>query len=323
MDLILPFPISPSLEKISYSDKIMLIGSCFTEEIGYRMKELKFNVLQNPNGILYDPLSISYALNSCIENKKFNEEDLFLLNELWHSWKHHSLFSGPDKEKVLQRINHAQSSANIFLKETSWLVITVGTSYCYFLKSSGDPVANCHKAPSAKFEKKLLETDRIITALSKAIYTLQEFNRYIKIILTVSPVRHIRDGIIENNRSKSRLIEAVHFIKNSFQNVSYFPAYELIIDVLRDYRFFKDDLVHPSETTTSYVFEKFCATYLDDTSIKLLKEIQDVSTARKHKPFQEESISHKKFKKIQLEKINKLSLQFPFLDLSDEKKYFS
>ena len=154
MNLLLPFQVTPSPLKISYADKILFIGSCFTEEIVRQMKDLKFNILQNPNGILYDLLSISSALTSYIENKQFKEDDLFLLNELWHSWQHHSVFSGMDKEKVLQNINHSQNEAHQFLKSASWLVITAGTSFNYNLKVSGEPVANCHKAPSDYFEKK-------------------------------------------------------------------------------------------------------------------------------------------------------------------------
>ena len=153
MELLLPFHVTPSSHKISYADKILFIGSCFTEEIGKMMKDLKFDVLQNPNGILYDPVSISSALVSYIENKKFTEDDLFLLNELWHSWQHHSVFSGMNKENVLQNINHSQSEAHQFLKTSSWLIITLGTSYNYQLKKSLEPVANCHKAPQDFFEK--------------------------------------------------------------------------------------------------------------------------------------------------------------------------
>lgn len=323
MELLLPFQVTPSSHKISYADKILFIGSCFTEEIGKMMSDLKFEVLQNPNGILYDPLGIAAALNSHIENKQYKEDDLFLLNELWHSWQHHSVFSGMNKNEVLQNINHAQSNAHQFLKNTSWLIITLGTSYNYELKKSLQPVANCHKAPQDFFNKNLLTIEEIISQLSKTISTLQAFNSKAKVIFTISPVRHIRDGVIENNRSKARLIEAIHSIQESYKNVFYFPAYELIIDVLRDYRFYKSDLVHPTEAATIFVFENFCNAFLEKTSLKLSQEIKSIISGRNHKPFQKESCAHKKFMNSQLEKIKAIKTKFPSIDFSDEEKFFS
>jgi GSCFA family len=323
MELLLPFQVTPFSHKISYTDKILFIGSCFTEEIGKMMKDLKFDVLQNPNGILYDPLSIASALDSYIENKFYKEDDLFLLNELWHSWQHHSIFSGMNKEEVLQNINHSQSQAHQFLKDASWLIITLGTSYNYRLKNSLEPVANCHKAPQDFFEKKLLSIDEIISRLTDVISKLKSFNSKLKIIFTVSPVRHLRDGVIENNRSKARLIEAIHSIKDNYKNVLYFPAYELIIDVLRDYRFYKSDLIHPTETATAFVFENFCDAFLNEDSLKLLKEIRSIVSAINHKPFQRESAAHKKFMNLQLEKINAIKTNFTFIDFSNEEKFFS
>jgi hypothetical protein len=323
MDLLLPFRIIPSHVKISYSDKIFFIGSCFSEEIGKKMQNLKFNVLQNPNGILYDPVSISSALDSYIQNKIFNEDDIFYLNDLWHSWQHHSVFSGMSKEDVLQNINRSQTEANNFLKTASWLIITPGTSYNYIFKKSGVPVANCHKAPQNFFEKKLLSTDEIISNLSGSISKLRSLNSNLKIIFTISPVRHVKDGVVENNRSKGRLIDAIHSITEKFENVFYFPSYELIIDVLRDYRFYKSDLVHPTSAATDFVFENFCNAFLDDPGKKLLEEIKAISSAINHKPFQKESTSHKKFMATQLEKIQKIKTKFPSIDFSLEEKYFS
>lgn len=323
MEFLLPFHVTPSSHKITYADKIIFIGSCFTEEIGKMMKELKFNVSQNPNGILYDPLSIASALDSYIENKQYKETDLFLLNEIWHSWQHHSVFSGMNKENVLENINRSQSEAHQFLKEASWLIITLGTSYNYQLKKSLQPVANCHKAPQDFFEKKLLSIEEITSHLSNVISNLQSCNSNLKIILTVSPVRHVRDGVVENNRSKARLIEAVHSIKENYKNVFYFPAYELIIDVLRDYRFYKSDLVHPTETATGFVFENFCNAFVDEREKKLLEEIKSVVAAMNHKPFHKQSAAHKKFMKVQLEKINAIKANYPLIDFTNEEKFFS
>ena len=323
MELLLSFNVTPSSHKISYADKILFMGSCFTEEIGKMMRDLKFDVLQNPNGILYNPVSIAAALDSYIENKMYNEDDLFFLNELWHSWQHHSVFSGLNKEKVLQDLNHSQSEAHQFLKETSWLIITLGTSYNYRLKNSLEPVANCHKAPGDFFEKKLLSVEEMISGFANIISKLQSNNPNLKIIFTVSPVRHVRDGVIENNRSKARLIEAIHSIKENYGNVFYFPAYELIIDVLRDYRFYKSDLVHPTDAAIAFVFEKFCNAFLNEDSLKLLEEIKSIIAAINHKPFQKESAAHKKFQQLQLEKIKVIKANFPSLDFTNEEKFFS
>jgi GSCFA family len=323
MELILPFRITPSAHKISYTDKILFIGSCFTEEIGKMMKDLKFDVLLNPNGILYDPVSIAAALDSYIENKTYHESDLVLLNELWHSWQHHSIFSGMNKDEVLRNISHAQSQAYQFLKNASWLIVTFGTSYNYQLKSSLQPVANCHKAPRDFFEKKLLSIEEIRARMSGLIPKLQSFNPGLKIIFTISPVRHVRDGLIENNRSKARLIEAVHSIKENYQNVFYYPAYELVIDVLRDYRFYKDDFVHPAHAATAFVFENFCNAFVDEHAMKLSEEIRSVIAAMNHRPFQKESAAYKKFKSSQLEKIKSIKSNFPALDFSNEENFFS
>jgi hypothetical protein len=187
------------------------------------MEAFKFDVLQNPNGILYDPISISDSLDAYIQNKIYKEEDLFELNGLWHSWKHHSSFSGIDKQEVLKKINHSQNTAHQFLKQANFLIITFGTSYNYEIKSNQQNVANCHKAPSAFFNKKLLSVDEITSSILLALTTLEVFNPNLKIIFTISPVKHVRDGVIENNRSKARLIEATHSIVEQKQNAFYFP----------------------------------------------------------------------------------------------------
>jgi len=323
MELLLPFTIQPSLSKIFYTDKIFLTGSCFSEEIGNRMKDLKFYILQNPNGILYDPVSICSALVSYAGNKKYREEDLFFMNDLWNSWQHHSVFSGTGKDIVLKNINHSQQVAHAFLKDASWLIITPGTSYNYILKESAIAVANCHKAPSRIFEKNLLPTEEIISELTNTITKLQAFNPQLKIIFTISPVRHVRDGVIENNRSKARLIEAIHFVAEKMDHVFYFPAYELVIDVLRDYRFYKNDFVHANDSAVEFVFENFCNTFLDENAKKIMSEIKEIVTAMNHRPFQAGSASHKKFRDSQLEKIKKISAKYPFLNFSKEENFFS
>ena len=323
MEFILPFQIPSYPFTISYRDNIFLIGSCFSEEIGNKMKGLKLNVLQNPNGILYDPLSISEAIVSYIDNKPIEESELFEQNGLWHSWKHHSVFSGVNKEKVLAEINLSQSNAHAFLKKANLLIITLGTSYQYQLKKNNKPVANCHKAPSALFRKVLLTIEETSFSLLEALNKLKIFNPGLKIIFTISPVKHVKDGVIENNRSKARLIEAAHTLIKKKENIYYFPSYELITDVLRDYRFYRSDLVHPNDSAIDFVFEKFCDSLLDDEGKKIMEKIKGIMSAVNHRPFLKESEAHQKFIRTQLANIHKMEKDYSFIDFSEEKKYFN
>lgn len=308
---------------ISYSDNILLTGSCFTEHIGNFLIDVKFNVLQNPNGILFDPISVCSSLVSYIQNKQYKEEELFYLNEAWHSWQHHSRFSNPNKEECLRKINDSQLAAHSFLQKADWLIITLGSSFNYKLTETLQSVANCHKAPAQSFIKHLCTIEETVTALDQTIHQLFHFNSGLKIIFTISPVRHLRDGVVENNRSKARLIEAVHHLVNKFDRLYYFPAYELVIDVLRDYRFYDIDLAHPNYAATQFVLEKFTAHCFDESTQELMKEIKKIIIAKKHTPFNPHSQQHKKFLQTYLGKTKQLQQQFPGLDFKEELEYFS
>ena len=322
MDFFLPFR-SPSFPfNISYADKILFIGSCFSEEIGNKLKELKFHVLQNPNGILYDPVSISDALFSYVENKPFDEDSIFELNGLWHSWKHHSFFSGTNKIEVLENIKNSQAGAHAFLKNANFLFITFGTAFNYRLKINSKNVANCHKSRADIFVKSLLPIDEMKANLLSVISALEIFNPKLKIIFTVSPVKHIKDGLMENNRSKSRLIEAAHLIAEEKDNVYYFPAYEIVNDILRDYRFYKRDLVHPNEMAIDFVFEKFSQSFFDSHTKEARKEIEKILLAINHKPFLKESEAHQQFIASQIQNIKIVEKKYPAIDFTKEKKYF-
>ena len=314
--------IKPLEPAITYRDKILLVGSCFTEHIGNFLSDVKFNVLQNPNGILFDPVSVSSSIISYIQNKQYKAEDLFYLNEVWNSWQHHSRYSNMNKDEGLQIINQSQNNAHEFLKTADWLIITLGSSFTYKLAENLQPVANCHKAPAQIFIKHLNTIEEIITAFDAAIHQLFHFNKELKIIFTISPVRHLRDGVIDNNRSKARLIEAVHHLINKFDKLYYFPAYELVIDVLRDYRFYDIDLAHPNYAATQFVLEKFSENYFDESTKQLMEEIKKIVIAKKHKPFNPDSSLHKKFLQQHLAKANQLQKQNPHLNFSEEVKYF-
>ena len=314
--------IKPFLPSISYSDKILLTGSCFTEHIGNFLIEAKFNALQNPNGILFDPQSVASSLLSYIQNKQYSEDDLFYLNEVWNSWQHHSRFSNIDKEDCLSEINNSQLQAHEFLKNADWLIITLGSAFTYKLVDKMQAVANCHKAPAQNFIKHLNTIEEIVTAFDNVIHRLFHFNSKLKIIFTISPVRHLRDGVVDNNRSKARLIEAVHHLVNKFSRLYYFPAYELVIDILRDYRFYDVDLAHPNYAATQFVLEKFSDACFNQSTKELIEEIKKIIIAKKHKPFNPQSSLHKKFLQQQLERTKRILEMHPYLNFNEEINYF-
>jgi hypothetical protein len=329
-------PISfPSLpQPIRYGEKILLTGSCFTEHIGDALSDWKFSTLLNPNGIVFDAASVASRLISYINPKRYEAEDLVFFNELWQSWQHHSCFSGTDKVGVLDRINASQERAHAFLREADWLIITLGSAFSYRLApgiaedlSHGagplGAVANCHRAPGKNFVKHLLTIEEIVTALDSCLHQLFYFNPGLRVIFTVSPVRHIRDGVVENNRSKARLLESVHHLVNKFDRLFYFPAYELVIDVLRDYRFYDIDMVHPNYSATQFVLEKFVEYGIDADSRQVLEEVKKLVVARRHRPLHPETSAHARFLKEQYERAVDLARRYPGLDLAGELSFFS
>ncbi|MBK9464730.1 MAG: GSCFA domain-containing protein [Chitinophagaceae bacterium] len=331
MDMMLNIDLKKLVPPISYRDKIMLVGSCFTEHIGNALGDLKFSILQNPNGILFGPDAVCKSLLSYAENKKYTEADMFQLNEVWNSWQHHSRFSNLSSGEAIRIINESQQEAHDFLQQADWLIITLGSSFTYRLTQQaatakhaiGDTVANCHRAPANWFTKEMLEVEDIKLMLEDCLKRLKEFNPKLKFIFTVSPVRHIRDGVVENNRSKARLIESVHYIDAKFESAYYFPAYELVIDVLRDYRFYDIDLVHPNYPATEFVLEKFAESCIDENTQQLMQEVKKIIIARKHKPFQPETKAHLQFLITHFEKAKLLQEKYSFLDLKEELVYFS
>jgi hypothetical protein len=319
MNFHLEFSLLPFPEKITYQHHSLFMGSCFAENIAALMKKNKFSLMENPNGILYDPHSITAALRRYMRNEQMKAEDLFFANDTWNSWEHHSRFSDTDQKECLAAINDSISAAHERLKECKWLFITFGSAFVYW--RDGKPVANCHKIQQKEFSKKLLEASAITKEYRQLFEELKAFNPGLKIVLTVSPVRYIRDGVVENNLSKSRLLDAVHQLTND--NVIYFPAYELVIDDLRDYRFYKEDLVHPNEQAILYVFEKFKAAAFSEEAIALSDKLGEVLKAMQHKPFQPAAEAHMKFRTACHLRCLELKKQFPFLDLEEELRYFS
>jgi hypothetical protein len=328
MDFHLEFSPKHLPQKINHRHKLLLMGSCFTENIGDKLIVHKFSVLQNPNGILFNPVSVKDAIENYITNKVIDENDLFYLNEAYHSWQHHSRFSGITKVDAVQKINVSTSTAHHYLKEADFVIITLGSAWIYELTEkaaiakSGSVAANNHKAPADWFNRRLLSSPEVIDLLNAAILQLQQFNPFIKIIFTISPVRHLREGFIENNRSKAALINGVHTATANFENVFYFPAYELVIDDLRDYRFFAEDMVHPNYAATNYVWEKFVATCIDEPSQELMKQINEINAAINHRPFNNSSIAHQAFKNKYLQLCTAMQQKYAYVNLTDEIKFF-
>jgi hypothetical protein len=313
---------------INHQHQLLLIGSCFTENIGEKLKKNKFSVLENPNGILFNPVSVAEAIINVIQNKKYTSDDLFCLNETWHSWQHHSRFSGITPEDAIDKINTSTEQAHRFLKKADYLFITLGSAWVYTLTeraaNTGKNIvaANNHKAPATWFDKKLMSPVEVEDTLYNMLQQLQAFNPAIKTIFTISPVRHLREGAINNNRSKAVLIQAVHSLIEKSDHLYYFPAYELVIDELRDYRFYAEDLVHPNYTATEYVWMKFVDTCMTDESKNLMRQIADINLAYQHNPFNPATQQHKKFLTSYVEKTEVLQKQFPYLDFSKELSYF-
>lgn len=304
--------------QINYEDKIMLIGSCFSEEIGNKLSEHKFNIFQNPNGIIFDPESIYRCLSTVIANSEIDPSEIIQHNKVYHSMDHHSGFSSINKSEVVDKINKHTNCAHLFLKNAKWLIITFGTSVNYQLIATGKAVANCHKIPGKHFRVKDIGIEEIVNKFTALHDKLNHFNPELDIIYTVSPVRHIRDGIVKNNLSKARLIVAVHQMIAEAQNKYYFPAYELAIDVLRDYRFYDTDLVHPNSQAVAWIFEKFVNTFLDKRSLTILDEIKKWKSSIAHKPHFPESEAYKEFMHLLYNQTKQLNEKYPFLDLQSD-----
>lgn len=322
MQLMLTLDIPPLPKPILYTDNVLLVGSCFTEHISDRLQQQKFRVMQNPHGILFNPLSVASSIDTYLNGRQYEEGDLFLLNELWNSWDHHTRFSNTDAASALAGINQSQAAAHEFIKKADWVIITLGSAFQYYLKESGHPVANNHRAPAQWFEKRMLGTEVITAALDATLQRLYAANPYVQVLFTISPVRHIRDGVVDNNRSKARLIEAVHSLCDTHERAHYFPAYELLIDILRDYRYYDIDFVHPNYMGTSYVWEHFVKCCIAPQTREVMQQVQEIVTARSHRTRFPDTGAHRKFMASYAAKTKALMVQHPYLDMGKEVAYF-
>lgn len=312
-----------SQQKITHYDDVLLIGSCFSEHIGNKMTDLKFKVSSNPFGIVFNPKSIKHALDRIIERNYFNDNDVFEKDNVWYSLEAHSSLSGSSKNELVEKLNQYLTDWNLKLQTVNFLIITFGSAFAYKHKEQHKIVVNCHKLPGSLFEKDLLEANSIISDYNHLIQKLKTFNPQLNILFTVSPVKHLRDGVVENSLSKAILIESVHQLIRQHSNCFYFPAYELVNDDLRDYRFYEADMAHPNQQTINYVWQKFSDCYFNNETQNLNKKLIEILQATKHRPFNNDSEAHRQFKNNFLEKCKTLSSNYPMLDLRSEINYFS
>lgn len=318
----LEFDPKPFDKKINIGDEIMLMGSCFTEHIHERLQTFKFKSLQNPHGVLFNPSSIFTALHHYVDQKHITENELFDEQGIWRHWHFHSSLSHSDKKKTIAEMNVAIQKGSTFLRSTDWLILTLGSSFVYYFDNSF-PVSNCHKVPLTKFEKRLMSPENILEEFEIIHGKITSINPKINWILTVSPVRHLRDGFVENNRSKAILIHAIDNIVSKFPTVQYFPAYELIIDDLRDYRFYAEDMVHPNYQATKYVWDKLVQSGFDGNAKEVIKELEQINTAYQHKALHPDSEQHSKFKLKFKGMVENLKYRFPDMDLNQEFNHFA
>lgn len=269
--------------EIDHQHNLFLIGSCFSENIGSLLEQHKFKTYSNPSGILFNPASIHQSLTDILNLKDLSDNFILSRDGLYYSYLHHTSVNAGTSQELKEKVNHQTKEANELLKKSDLLIITFGTAFFYHHLTSGQVVANCHKQPQQIFEKNLLASNELISAYNGLIKKLQSFNPKLKIVFTVSPVKYLKDGVVENNLSKSILALSVHELIKQNKNCYYFPAYELVNDDLRDYRFYKEDLAHPNELAINYVWEKFSETCFNSKTIGLNNQIHKLNLALNHR----------------------------------------
>ena len=319
MDLYTRISIPKAPFAFSYTEQTVLLGSCFAENIGKKLEENKFKTDLNPFGTLYNPSSIAEAIRMLLHPERFTGDDLFRHEGVYHSFSHHSRFSSPSETECLENINGRLFSSAEIIRKARRMIITLGTAWVYRLRSTGKIVSNCHKLPEKMFDRQMLSVYEITAEWKSILLSLWEQNPELKILFTVSPIRHWKDGAHGNQLSKATLLLAVEQLQKDFpEQTAYFPAYEIIMDELRDYRFYADDMLHPSLQAVEYIWERFTETMLSRETQAILKEWKDIQKAINHKPFQPESEAYKHFISQTLLKMERLNEKFPYFDMTNE-----
>ncbi|MDE1207733.1 GSCFA domain-containing protein [Tenacibaculum larymnensis] len=299
--------------QINYQSKLLLLGSCFSENIGNKLDYYKFQSKQNPFGILFHPKAIENLIIKALNKEKYTDKDVFFHNERWHSFEAHSSLSAINKNKLLNSLNLSIQQTFEQLQNTTHLIITLGTAWVYREIISDTLVANCHKVPQKKFLKELLSVDEISESLQAISSLVKSVNKNISVIYTVSPVRHLKDGFIENQRSKAHLFSAIHEVVEPRSAIYYFPSYEIMMDELRDYRFYNEDMIHPNQTAINYIWEKFKEVWIMEDSYQTMQQVDIIQRGLNHKPFNPNSEAHQLFLKKLQQKKETLLQAFPFI----------
>lgn len=296
---------------INYSSKLLLLGSCFAENIGEKFDYFKFQTTTNPFGIIFNPVSIEKLVKRAVNRKVFTDADVFFHNDLWHSYDVHSGCSHSDKEILLKQLNAAVEVMYRQIVEASHILITYGTSWVYRLKATNEIVANCHKVPQNEFTKEILSPETTAQSIQNTMNLIRQINPEVMFIFTISPVRHTKDGFPENQRSKAHLIAAVHATVLDNTKSNYFPSYEIMMDELRDYRFYADDMLHPSQKAIDYIWIRFFENYINADCFDTMQEVCNIQKGLAHRPFNPETKQHQHFLETLNQKIIRLQSQFP------------
>lgn len=291
---------------IEYNEPILFMGSCFSTNIHQKLTDLKFQSLSNPFGIVYNPVSLSKQLNRLLSQRPYTSDELHFHNERWFSFDHHSDFSSSNKEDTLRLINASLTQFGKQISSAKHLFITLGSSWTYHHKELNETVSNCHKLPSSTFTKELRSVEEMVLELQMAIQKLKLHNPKLQVILSTSPIRHLSDGFFENQLSKGRLFDVIYQLTHKNESVHYFPAYEIVMDDLRDYRFYTHDLVHPSQEGIDYIWEKFIESFVSPVAQETMKTVTKLSQAASHRPFDSTSKAHQKFVKNTISKMESL-----------------
>lgn len=296
---------------IDYHSNILFLGSCFVENIGKKFDYFKIQNTQNPFGILFHPKAIETLIERAINGEKYSEDDLFFHNEQWHCFDAHSKLSNTSKNDLLNELNVILEATDTQIKKSSHIVITLGTSWVYRNIETHSVVANCHKVPQKQFKKELLSIEEITKSLKNILNLIRSVNFKVSILFTVSPIRHIKDGFVENTQSKSHLVTAIHQV---VKNLSfYFPSYEIMMDELRDYRFYAEDMIHPNQTAINCIWDRFKKVWISEEALKIMEDVDAIQKGLQHKPFNPNSVAHLQFlQKLEAKKIN-IQSKFPYI----------
>ncbi|MGO4821434.1 MULTISPECIES: GSCFA domain-containing protein [unclassified Flavobacterium] len=309
-------PIADSIKPISYNSQIVSLGSCFAVNIAEKLEYFKFQNSCNPFGILFHPLAIEKLIDFAVSKKEFTAADVFFHNDHWHSYDAHSVLSNESAEELVKELNLIINATSQQLRDASHIIITYGTAWVYENIESSTIVANCHKVPQKQFDKQILSVSAIENSIDRTLKLIEKLNPSASVIFTVSPVRHIKDGYIENQLSKSHLISAIHSILSTVDyqlNTEYFPSYEIMMDELRDYRFYNSDMLHPTPVAVDYIWERFKDTVIADSALSTLDAVASIQKSLQHRPFNPNSVSHQKFVQNLNSKISEMVAQYSFM----------